>query len=101
MENRQYVENIAQLINRQQRTKFRMTGNNGGLKLTTMNKGYLYPIFTLEVLPGDTWKINIKSLIRATTLIKPIFNNMWAQIQCFFVPNRLTYDHWEEVMGEK
>ena len=100
MENRQYVENIAQLINRQQRTKFRMTGNNGGLKLTTMNKGYLYPIFTLEVLPGDTWKINIKSLIRATTLIKPIFNNMWAQIQCFFVPNRLTYDHWEEVMGE-
>lgn len=100
MENRQYVENIAQLINRQQRTKFKMTGNNGGLKLVTMNKGLLYPIFCEEVLPGDTWKVNIKALIRATTLIKPIFNNMWAQIQCFFVPNRLTYKHWEEVMGE-
>ena len=100
MENRQYVENIAQLINRQQRTRFKMTGNNGGLKLMTMNKGLLYPVFCEEVLPGDTWKVNIKALIRATTLIKPIFNNMWVQIQCFFVPNRLTYKHWEEVMGE-
>lgn len=100
MENRQYVENIAQLINRQQRTRFKMTGNNGGLKLMTMNKGLLYPVFCEEVLPGDTWKVNIKALIRATTLIKPIFNNMWIQIQCFFVANRLTYKHWEEVMGE-
>ena len=100
MENRQYVENIAQLINRQQRTRFKMTGNNGGLKLMTMNKGLLYPVFCEEVLPGDTWKVNIKTLIRATTLIKPIFNNLWVQIQCFFVPNRLTYKHWEEVMGE-
>ncbi len=99
-DNRQFVENIAQLINRQQRTKFNLTGNNGGLKLMTMNKGYLYPIFTLEVLPGDTWRVDIQALIRATTMIKPIMNNMWAQIQCFFVPNRLTYKHWEEVMGE-
>ena len=100
MENRQYVENIAQLINRQQRTRFKMTGNNGGLKLMTMNKGLLYPVFCEEVLPGDTWKVNIKALIRATTLIKPIFNNLWVQIQCFFVPNRIIYKHWEEVMGE-
>mgnify|MGYP001623032061 CR=1 FL=1 len=100
MENRQYVENIAQLINRQQRTRFKLTGNNGGLRIMTMNKGLLYPIFSEEVLPGDTWKVNIKALIRATTLIKPIFNNLWIQIQCFFVPNRLTYKHWEEVMGE-
>lgn len=99
-DNRQFVENIAQLVNRTQRTKFNLTGNAGGLKLMTMNKGYLYPIFVEEVLPGDTWKVNIKALIRATTMIKPIMNNMWAQIQCFFVPNRLTYKHWEEVMGE-
>ncbi|QXN75151.1 major capsid protein [Microvirus mar32] len=99
-DNRQFVENIAQLMNRQQRTRFNMSGNAGGLKLMTMNKGYLYPVYTMEVLPGDTWKINVKALIRATTMIKPIMNNMWAQIQCFFVPNRLTCDHWEEIMGE-
>lgn len=99
-DNRQFIENIAQLVNRQQRTKFNMSGNDGGLKLMTMNKGLLYPVYTFEVLPGDTWKLNIKALIRATTMIKPIMNNMWAQVQCFFVPNRLTYEHWEEVMGE-
>lgn len=99
-DNRQFVENIAQLVNRQQRTKFNMSGNDGGLKLMTMNKGLLYPVYTFEVLPGDTWKLNIKALIRATTMIKPIMNNMWAQVQCFFVPNRLTYERWEEVMGE-
>lgn len=27
-------------------------------------------------------------------------DDMWAQIQCFFVPNRLTCEHWEEIMGE-
>ena len=97
---RQFVESIAQLVQRTQRTKFPLTGNNGGLTMITMNKGLLYPIFTCEILPGDTWKVSINALIRATTLIKPLMNNMWVQIQCFFVPNRLTYKHWEEVMGE-
>ena len=99
MENKQYVENIAELINRTPRTKFRIDATDGTM-LTTMNKGMLTPIYALEVLPGDTWSVNIKSLIRATTMIKPIMNNMWAQIQCFFVPNRLVDEHWEEIMGE-
>lgn len=96
---RQYVENIATLLDRRTRTKFDMSGPAGGLKLMTMNKGLLYPVYTIEVLPGDTWKINVKALIRAQTLIKPIMNNMWAQIQCYFVPNRLTCEKWEEIMG--
>ena len=99
-DNRQFVENVAELVNRTKRTKFKMTGSDGALRLMTMNKGLLYPIETIEILPGDTWKISINALIRTTTLIKPIMNNMWAQIQVFFVPNRLTYEHWEEVMGE-
>lgn len=99
MENRQYVENIAELINRTPRTKFRISPSEG-VKLTTMNKGLLTPIYALEVLPGDTWSINLKTLIRATTMIKPIMNNLWAQVQCFFVPNRLVDEHWEEIMGE-
>lgn len=96
MDNRQYVENIAQLINNQQRTRFPL---RGGDTFMTMNKGKLYPVQTFEVLPGDTWNLHIQHLIRATTLIKPIMNNIWLQLQCFFVPNRLTEEHWEEVMG--
>lgn len=97
MDNRQYVENISQLINNQKRTRFPVKNAD---TFTTMDKGFLYPIQTFEVLPGDTWNIKIQELIRATTLIKPIMNNIWIQIQCFFVPNRLTEEHWEEIMGE-
>lgn len=97
MDNRHYVENIAQLINNQKRTRFPL---RGGDRFMTMNKGKLYPVQTFEVLPGDTWNLHIQNLIRATTLIKPIMNNIWCQLQCFFVPNRLTEEHWEEIMGE-
>ena len=69
-------------------------------KLTTMNMGKLTPLTAIEVLPGDTFKLNMKMLMRATTLIKPLMDNMWLQVACFFVPNRLVDKHWEEIMGE-
>ena len=79
-----------------QRTKFPMRWK----KLTTMNVGKLTPIGVVEVLPGDTFKLDMKMLMRATTLIKPLMDNMWVQVACFFVPNRLVDKHWEEIMGE-
>lgn len=69
-------------------------------KLTTMNMGKLTPLTAIEILPGDTFKLDMKMLMRATTLIKPLMDNMWLQIACFFVPNRLVDKHWEEIMGE-
>ena len=79
-----------------QRTKHPMTWK----KLTTLNMGELTPLAVIEVLPGDTFKLDMKMLMRATTLIKPLMDNMWLQVACFFVPNRLTDKRWEEVMGE-
>lgn len=79
-----------------QRTKHPMRWK----KLTTLNVGELTPLGVIEVLPGDTFKLDMKMLMRATTLIKPLMDNMWLQVACFFVPNRLTDKHWEEVMGE-
>lgn len=96
MNSQHYAENIAQLINNQSRTKFPIRGTT---KMMTMNKGKLYPVYNYEILPGDTWQVHINSLIRSTTMIKPIMNNLWIQIQCFFVPNRLVDPHWEEIMG--
>lgn len=69
-------------------------------KLTTINMGKLTPIAAIEVLPGDTFKLKMNMLMRTSTLIKPLMDNMWAQISCFFVPNRLVDKHWEEIMGE-
>lgn len=58
------------------------------------------PFFVDEVLPGDTFDITSSKVIRAQTLLTPIFDNIYADVYWFFVPNRLTWIHWRELMGE-
>lgn len=70
-------------------------------KYDTINMGELGIGCAVEVLPNQFLKLNLRMLARtASALIKPIFSNIYAQVACFFVPNRLTNDHWEEIMGE-
>ncbi len=70
-------------------------------KFDTINMGELGIGCALEVLPNQFLKLNMKMLARtASALIKPIMSNIYCQVACFFVPNRLTDDHWEEIMGE-
>lgn len=70
-------------------------------KFDTINMGELGIGCALEVLPNQFLKLNMKMLARtASALIKPIMSNIYAQVACFFVPNRITNDHWEEIMGE-
>lgn len=79
-----------------QRSKFKINNDH---KLT-MNTGDLIPIYQSEILPGDTVKMKLSSLIRMTTPIDPVMDNAYCDFYWFFVPNRLTWDHWEEFMGE-
>ncbi|WGL31320.1 major capsid protein [Dipodfec virus UOA04_Rod_907] len=67
---------------------------------TTFNAGKIIPIRTIEVLPGDTIKINMAGVIRMQTPIKPVMDNAWCDIMWFFVPNRLVWEHWQNFMGE-
>ena len=67
---------------------------------TTFNLGYLIPIYCDEVLPGDTRSLDLASLVRMTTPIAPIMDNIYLDIYAFFVPNRIVWDHWKEFMGE-
>lgn len=67
---------------------------------TTMNASDLIPIFIDEVLPGDTFKLTTKAVIRQTTLIKPVMDNSYIDISYYFVPNRLIWDDWKKFMGE-
>lgn len=67
--------------------------------LTTFNAGRIIPIKVMEVLPGQTSNINITSVIRMTTPIKPVMDNCWCDLMAFFVPNRIIYDGWEELQG--
>ena len=70
-----------------------------GLK-TAMDAGYLVPILSLEVLPGDT--INCKASLfgRLATPIKPILDNLWLETFFFFTPYRQIWEHWVNLNGE-
>ena len=66
----------------------------------TANTGQIIPIYRDEVLPGDTVKMKLASLIRMTTPIDPVMDNAWADIYFFAIPRRLVWNHWREFMGE-
>nr|WNN13320.1 MAG: major capsid protein [Microviridae sp.] len=67
---------------------------------TTFNAGDLIPIYVDEVLPGDTFKMKMASVIRMSTPIYPVMDNANVDIYFFFVPNRLVWEHWKEFFGE-
>ncbi len=67
---------------------------------TTFNAGNLIPIYVDEILPGDTFKMNMSSVIRMSTPIYPVMDNANLDVYFFFVPNRLVWDHWKEFFGE-
>lgn len=67
---------------------------------TSFNVGDLIPFYVDEVLPGDTLSIDTSKVVRLSTPITPIMDNIWLDTYFFFVPNRLAWEHWKEFMGE-
>jgi hypothetical protein len=68
---------------------------------TTFNEGYLIPIFVDEVLPGDTFNLNMTAVCRMATPIFPIMDNLYFQTQFWFCPARLVWNHFVNFMGEQ
>lgn len=67
---------------------------------TTINEGEIVPIYVDEVLPGDTVSLVQNSLVRMATPIYPVMDNCYMDIYYFFCPNRLVWEHWENLMGQ-
>lgn len=67
---------------------------------TTMSAGLLYPFHMIEVLPGDTFTYNMSFLARMLTPMVPVLDDAFADVAFFFCPNRISWDHWKEFMGE-
>lgn len=67
----------------------------------TMNSDLLYPIYYDEVLPGDTFNMRLFSLARLVAPIKPLMDNLYADVFFFYVPNRLLSSKWEGIMGQQ
>lgn len=68
---------------------------------TSFNTGDLIPIYVdADILPGDTVKMEMGSLLRMQTPIFPVMDNAYCDLFWFFVPHRLVWDHFKEFWGE-
>lgn len=68
---------------------------------TTLDAGYLVPIFVDEALPGDTFNLSMTGFARLATPIFPIMDNMVMDTHFFAVPVRLLWDNWQKFNGEQ
>lgn len=68
---------------------------------TTFSASNLIPIFCQEVLPGDSWNVNMTAFCRMATPLFPIMDNLDLETFFFFVPNRLVWVNWYKFMGEQ
>lgn len=64
-------------------------------KLST-DMGFLVPIATMEVLPGDTFIHQTALLARIAPLVNPLMHNVDVSVHHWYVPNRILWDGWEE-----
>ncbi|WNK12718.1 MAG: major capsid protein [Microvirus sp.] len=68
---------------------------------TTIDAGYLIPIWVDEVLPGDTFNLKMTAFARMATPLYPIMDNLHLDSFFFFVPNRLVWTNWVKFQGEQ
>lgn len=68
---------------------------------TAINAGDLIPFLVQEVYPGDSFDLDSKAVVRATSaFLKPVMDDCFLDMFYFFVPNRLVDTRWQAVMGE-
>jgi len=68
---------------------------------TTFNAGYLVPVFLDEVLPGDTFNLNMNAFARLAIPLRPIMDNMYFETFFFFCPLRLLWSNSVKFFGEQ
>lgn len=67
---------------------------------TTMDVGQVVPFFIDECLPGDTFDVSCAKVVRMQPMVTQPMDDLFLDTYFFFVPNRLIWDHWTNLMGE-
>lgn len=67
---------------------------------TSFNVGDLVPFYVDEVLPGDTFDVSTAKVVRMQPMVAPPMDDLFLDTYFFFVPNRLVWEHWTNLMGE-
>ena len=68
--------------------------------LTSFNVGSLVPFYLAEVLPGDTFNVTTSCVIRLQTPLTPIMSNLYLDTYYFYIPSRILWTHFKNMMGE-
>ncbi|WNK13528.1 MAG: major capsid protein [Microvirus sp.] len=71
-----------------------------GLK-TTLDAGFLVPVFVDEALPGDTFNLRMTTFARFSTPLHPIMDNVFCDVFFFAVPYRLVWTNFPKFFGEQ
>ena len=67
---------------------------------TTMYAGFLTPVYFDDVIPGDTFNVSLSAFARILSPLKfPILDNLYLDIQFWYVPLRLVYEDYEKFFG--
>lgn len=67
----------------------------------TMKASYLIPIFFEEVIPGDTWNVNMTAFIRMLPQVAPPMDNLVCSTFFFYDPCRLEWENFTKQHGER
>jgi len=64
--------------------------------------GYLVPFHMQECVPGDSFKIQSKNMLRFVPMVAPVMHQIKVYTTYFFVPSRILWDKFEDfVTGGK
>lgn len=66
---------------------------------TTFDASWLVPIYLQEMLPGDTFNVQMNGVARLATPLVPVMDNLHMETFFFAVPWRLLWDNFEKFMG--
>lgn len=78
------------------RTRFLMPYDH----ITSFNTGDIVPLEWEEVLPGDSWMVDMSFMLRLATPLAPFMSRVFLDVYAFFIPNRIIWNHWTEFYGE-
>lgn len=71
-----------------------------GIK-TTFDADYLIPIFVDEVIPGDTFNLQMSHFARVATMLNVPMDNIFLDSFFFFVPTRQVWTNFKKFHGEE
>lgn len=71
-----------------------------GQHITNIKTGNITPMEIIDVLPGSSFSLKFGAMLRSATLVAPVLSDIYCDIACFWVPNRLVMNDFAQFLGE-